>query len=457
MKNIFFYTALLLLGTACSEPSTETDTEEVAAQPFFEIAPPIDALTKEAEVFTIDNSKDTILISAHGSFIQIPQNCFETASGKPVAEAEITFKEYQNVADIFLSGIPMNCMEGEDTMTFQSAGMCEVDAKSQGEQLRIAADKKIDIGLRNRAKEGDYNLYYFNKQKGQWEERENKLAVNPQPLPQPPINPDEVDSNRILNVNIDNHEKRKRYKVWHKSKFYLLPGQQPKHANEEVFWYDMNVLETGQPDVFIVRFSGVKDGKQYQEVLLTNPLVPKENYKEAMALFRDKMRLQAKVILEESEKIKAEKLSMDSLTARMERQFKEEQFRDSVFQAEYEKSILLTTEVTRTFSVNQLGLYNCDRFYTQPIVAEKAVNFTFDDSPVDFHYSALCHPADNAVLTYVPRNNNQFKIKLSNGQYYFVGVSGKLLLCAELNASSPNGKIALQEISKEELEALVSR
>ena len=72
------------------------------------VKPPIENLDIQNIHFSVDASRDTVMTSETGSQIKISANSFVDKNGNPVAGiVDIEYREFHDVVDIFLSGIPM--------------------------------------------------------------------------------------------------------------------------------------------------------------------------------------------------------------------------------------------------------------------------------------------------------------------------------------------------------------
>lgn len=465
MRKILLFVPAVFLLACNNQPKETTKEEKQSIAPTFEILPPVEEFTPEAEVFSIDNSKDTILISEHGSFINVPANCFVTENGETATNVEVEFKEYTNPADILFSGIPMEFVTEDGKETFQSAGMCEVNASSNGKQVSIADGNALDIGLKNEAQDPDYNLYYFDKQKGEWVEKEKDLAVDEETIPAKPVTISTIDTSRILHVDVEEYSLNMDFKMWDQSNFYLLPGQNPKYHDVGAAWYNMRVIKTTDPEVFVLKFNGTLGGEQVIEALKVQPLVSPGNYDQAMRRFNRKMRKHAKRLLKKK-KGKEKLIDADETIAQIEQDHEEmkEQMKveaekkriaDSTFIADMEDSYEMRSNVMRTFQVNQLGIYNCDRFYKREILATKSISFENGGEALKFNHTFLCSPRDNAVLNYLNVIDDTYKLDLSSGTFYFVGIKGGSIFCKEITMETSNGAHEIDQVEKEVFDNLM--
>jgi hypothetical protein len=457
MKKIPHLLALiLLLNNSCQQQSKLTDENSGMNKPLFSITPPLEGENVAKENFQIDNTKDTVLVSEHGSFILVPANCFQDQNGQEVSDqVSVSFTEYANVSDIFLSGIPMNYIEGKDTHTFQSAGMCKIEAFDQEKPLQIKEDASLSIGLRNKAQDTDYNLYYFDTLKGEWLERAKDLAVQTSDnLPMRPVADINADTNRIVHVSIDDFANRPGIGTWHQTKFYLVEGESPEFANQGIWWYDMRLAETANEDLFEMNFYGVKEGKQYQENLLVQPLIDSSDFENERNIFRKKVRNYAREILAIQQEAEARRLKDSTDAAERHRE-------DSLYQARTEHQRQKTMEVYRTFQVKQLGIFNCDRFYLpQESLATRRIIFMHESKELNFGSTFLLSPEDNAVLNYIQYTNGGYQIQLGNKPYFFAGVKNGILYTAKLNIEDlPHQSCELQALITEtaELEKMIAQ
>lgn len=468
MKTIVTLSACALLFS-CSTQNPVSIPAQDSVQPVFQIDPPLVGAQPEKESYLIDNSKDTILITDHGSFVSIPADCFCDNQGNEISgEVSVEFTEYSNTADILLSGIPMQFVENGDTQIFQSAGMCKIDAFAAGNYLQLKEGKKIDIGLRNSAQDEDYNLYYFDTLQGEWIEKKKDLPVLiPDAVPVVPVALNEADTNRIINIEIENFTARPLQKMWHRSKFYLLEGERLQHAGDSVWWYDISVNETKNQEIFELCFYGLKGPQQCREKVLVQPLIDSVNAEEEMNVFRSKMKAYAKEVLALQEKIEREDKESERIISELNElerldsiERAERWIRDSVYYAIQRKAQEKNSQVVRVFSANRMGIYNCDRFYAFESTVTKNIKFQINGEASVFTYSYLLLPAANTVLNSVYRNDETYSIALGSGDYCFVGIKGDQLFTAMLQRNlilDETSVMDVRAVSAAELEVLVTR
>ncbi|HRG89782.1 MAG TPA: hypothetical protein PLW44_12230, partial [Chitinophagales bacterium] len=88
------------------------------------IQPPIAAADIKPNTYIIDAGQDSNLTCNSGSKIHIPANAFTDENGKPVnGKVELHYREFHNVSDVFLAGIPMTYDSAGEQFHFETAGM----------------------------------------------------------------------------------------------------------------------------------------------------------------------------------------------------------------------------------------------------------------------------------------------------------------------------------------------
>ncbi len=136
------------------------------------VNPPTGSNPVAPMVQTIDNNlPQTIKHDQSGTEINIPKNCFVDKSGKEVTDpVTIQYREYRDPIDIVLSGIPMTEMEGDSMKYYESAGMFEITANVNGEEVFMQPGKKIDLQFSSVPIASQPNFYNFDDKTGEWKD-----------------------------------------------------------------------------------------------------------------------------------------------------------------------------------------------------------------------------------------------------------------------------------------------
>lgn len=131
------------------------------------VKPPVAGLDIAPNVYTADAKNGGLLEYPSGTKIIIPQNAFVDKAGNPVSgNVTISYREFRDPVDIMLSGIPMKYDSAGQSEDFESAGMFEMNASVNGEEVFLAPGKKVDMDFAVVDTASTYNFYRLDEQKG---------------------------------------------------------------------------------------------------------------------------------------------------------------------------------------------------------------------------------------------------------------------------------------------------
>lgn len=178
LHPILFSLLAMALLAACSNDYAASDQSQSAAGettaqagPAFDVAPPFSGLALNESVFTIeDHSQPQRFELPGGTTLEVPAYAFSLPDGSPVGHpVRLRFQEFHEAAEIIAAGIPMRVKgENGEEGWMQTAGMFEISASSQGQEVDIAEGKSIGIGFVS-AVDGDYDFWLFDEAAGNWE------------------------------------------------------------------------------------------------------------------------------------------------------------------------------------------------------------------------------------------------------------------------------------------------
>jgi hypothetical protein len=110
--------------------------------------------------YSINTSKDTIIICSKGTRIFFRAGSFMTESGKMVTgNIDLRVKEYYSIPDILLC----NLTTKSNNEILETGGMLYIEAFSDGEICKLKSDAFIDIAFPSNEKKDDMELFY-----GEW-------------------------------------------------------------------------------------------------------------------------------------------------------------------------------------------------------------------------------------------------------------------------------------------------
>ncbi|HEY1039873.1 MAG TPA: hypothetical protein VGF30_10735, partial [Bacteroidia bacterium] len=322
MKKTYLLSLLLGLGfISCSDEKKVVQEESVVTDSFPCVAPPIPGVDVTKEVYTINAEKGDTLYSKSGSVILFPKNSMVDENGKPVTgDVKVTYREFNDPVDFFISGIPMSYDSAGASYDFRSAGMCELKATQNGKEVFVNPQSKPEINLMSNSNDPAFNLYYLDENKKSWQpkgkdvlttlpakEHENdvkketgKKIAPPMPAGTPPVKPNKVeDASRVIEIEVAPGDYPE-LAAFHNVKFEILKEEKfsPKDAEEE--WNEVKVVRSATPGIYTVKFSNAKRTVSYK----ARPVLEGKDYIAAQKAFEAKNM--------EYEKLKTERINKEN-------------------------------------------------------------------------------------------------------------------------------------------------
>jgi len=150
-----------------SENSDSTKTSQIIEE---NNTPAFENLNVEYAQYQYSSAKAKKYEIGNGSEFTIPENAFVDENGNPVnGNVEIQYRELKSAAEIILSGVDMKYEKDGKQYDFQTAGMFDMRAYSNGKPVFLAKDKEIEVIFASNV-EGDYGFYYYNEDDKNWVE-----------------------------------------------------------------------------------------------------------------------------------------------------------------------------------------------------------------------------------------------------------------------------------------------
>lgn len=145
---------------ALNQPSIENQNSS--------IIPPFSQAILPVNEQQINSTQENSLVFENTT-IKIPENAFVDVNGNLITgPVTISYTQYNDPLDIFLSGIPMKYDSAGISTYFQSAGMFDIGATANGQEVFLADGKNIELDFATNSKEDDYNFYSLDEQTGVW-------------------------------------------------------------------------------------------------------------------------------------------------------------------------------------------------------------------------------------------------------------------------------------------------
>lgn len=168
-----------------NEKPTSEKQQEVT-KPF--ILPPMAGAEIPDSVYTVDPAKGMTINYFSGSVITIPENAFVDGDGNIIkTPVKFSYREFHDPADFFVSGIPMTYDSAGTAWHFESAGMIEARAFSEGKEVFPNPNAEIRIDLASKQSGDHFNIYYLDTVKRKWDfvRRDTTKIIFPGPAPAP--------------------------------------------------------------------------------------------------------------------------------------------------------------------------------------------------------------------------------------------------------------------------------
>lgn len=171
----------LYLGTLDNEKNqipTTRAPELVTTEHKREVHPPFDGIDVPFETYIFEAQKGAAIKTVSGSILRVPPHAFVDEQGQVVENTiELRYRDFHHPFELLISGIPMTIDTLGEELHFESAGMMEVRASSEGRELALAEGQQIDVELVSLSDDPEYDLYYFDEAKGQWDNLGDVMPV----------------------------------------------------------------------------------------------------------------------------------------------------------------------------------------------------------------------------------------------------------------------------------------
>jgi hypothetical protein len=133
------------------------------------VVPPSNKLRIPYSSYKINNASGGHVTHASSSKIRVPKNSFVDKTGKDiVGDVTIEYREFHDLGDIVLSGIPMAYDSAGLKFNLQSAGMFDIRGTQNGEPVFIKPDKTIEVELASLDPVDKFNQYYLDTLDKNW-------------------------------------------------------------------------------------------------------------------------------------------------------------------------------------------------------------------------------------------------------------------------------------------------
>lgn len=334
---------MLLLLASCSQKNEHKIKDEVV-EPI--IKKPFKNLDVEFQKYSINAEKGDKVTAISGSYIEFPPNAFVDKNGELIkGMVEISFREFHNSLDLFISGIPMQYDTLGSIYTFESAAMCEINATQDKINLFVNPNAAPVVHLITKNDDTKHNLYYLDSIQKKWipkgkdkiekeNIKENASKTNKsleitntndevveivKPMKANPERP-------IISVTIPYVDFVPELQIFKNTKFEVdLSESNYDPKDGDIEWDKVKLEETNIKGLYNLIFSSGKRKISYK----VKPVYEGEDYDDAYKIYKDKM-----------VDIEAKKLQRSMMAPRFNS---------------------ISTKTYRMFNILKFGIYNCDK------------------------------------------------------------------------------------------------
>jgi hypothetical protein len=385
-----------------------------------ELVRPFPGIPVEYEKFTIQCGKQNIITSADGSRITIPENSLVDSLGNTITgEVELSYREFRDMVDVFLSGIPMEFDSAGITRHFESAGMFELLAHQNKKKVFIDSKKTVTIAFASQYEGNRYNMYYFDMSTQRWEYlyKDTSKMKETAPIQQLETIDKEINilkktiaskpvladpKQAIIKLDVLESEFPE-IAVYKNVRFQLLEPQKMNAASDTVEWDMVNVMKTAQGN-YLLHMERGKETKEFSCI----PVFEKSDYAAAKKTFEENYTAsQAIIKKKEQEKTDLQKKLMDEKTLQQNTLLASRATALSGFTSTTNQSA-----ITRLFEIKKFGIFNSDCPQNLPqgglFVLHLADSSNVEKKPLSFYSVYLAEKNKNALYTYYNYNLDKF-------------------------------------------------
>ena len=143
------------------------------------IKPPIKGVNVPVEEFSFSAEQGDTLFPNSGSIILFPPNSLVDQNGNLVkGKVDVTYREFIDPVDFFVSGIPMNYEMNNTNYTFESSGMIEIKVTQLNVPVFVNPSNRPEVNLVTNNSDPEHNLYFLDTVQKKWIEKGKDLITN---------------------------------------------------------------------------------------------------------------------------------------------------------------------------------------------------------------------------------------------------------------------------------------
>jgi hypothetical protein len=399
-KNFIIVTSAAALFLLCCGRNTSVKTNHTqvdASKVTFKTKTELLAISNNQEHFQVNAAKGEQITTANGARILIAPRTFVTSAGAPVeGNVEVSYKAINTFEEIVASGIPMQANNNGEIGQFISDGMFEINASANGEKVQVAEGKNIQVFTKSRDKDSEFKYWFFNKTKGIWEETGTRTELADDKQISSNVKAMGINPNTGLtagNMRWRNNEGAVRYAfVENGSDQELVPNKMiPGKYDPKKLTLDINFNAGAYPELaayssLMWQFAGTNPNmdparnnwifqNSWTDVSL-EPIADKPGFFDLqLSSGGQRFKTVVRPVVNGKDLDKAQEVYAQELAKIKEMQKQQMEAGASEQQ--------ISSNMYNAFNVAQMGVYNCDRFYSDKAAEEYTASFEMEGETLD--------------------------------------------------------------------------
>lgn len=390
--HILFIALLLVAGCSNNELLKEEPAKDTRL-----IKPAFTNFDIPFEDYIISAIKGDTIYTESGSILVFPSNSFVDRKGNIVeGDIRISYRDFIDPMDMFISGIPMSYDSSEVNYVFESSAMCEIYAFKGEDSVYVNSENKPEINLLCENDDRSHNLYFLDTKKENWLNKGKDVITdlrksytvdtfgNEMALIESPIKPNKASGSlQRFSIKIEPGSIEE-LQAYHNLEFEIVEEQSFDPKDSEIEWEYVEVDKAKQKGRYLVTFT--KGERKLS--MLTKAVFEGEAYDEAMKTYEIKKKEHDKLLSERIEKeenirienerteklnalIQAQNIETLSFNERINANMKEQREKNKKLREaeskrreeikEGKRKRAIEKNIVRTFTLEGFGIWNCDR------------------------------------------------------------------------------------------------
>lgn len=316
------------------------------------INPPLANINVPLSEYSFDAEKGDVIYHSTGSVIYFPPAALVDAFGNIVkGMVTVTYREFADPIDFFVSGIPMQYDSAGVKYNFESSGMCEINAYKDNKAVFVNPAAKPQINLSTNNKNPLHNLYFLDTIAKTWKftgkdiitEIKNTVVAKPGVSRSPSENIDHVGAKQIkiysegndfplvvkplkpvkaleghqaFSIAIDPGSFEELY-AYDNVKFEVVDESTYKRSDADEHWNNVKLERSSTEGIYNITFTNTARKVTYK----VRPVLQGADYDAALKVFNEKEKLYKQTLNSRLVKDQHETDSITSLNKRLQNEY----------------------------------------------------------------------------------------------------------------------------------------